>query len=53
MPDTRLPVQVLRPCSERHDPEAQDEFREDAHQLLQNILEKNNEADNRKVSPSR
>lgn len=39
--------------AERHDPEAQDEFREDAHQLLQTILEKNNEADNRKAGRRR
>lgn len=35
---------------ERHDPEAQEVFREDAHQLLTNVLGKNNEADDRRVS---
>jgi len=35
---------------ERHDPDAQDVFREDAHQLLTNVLAKNNEADDRRVS---
>jgi hypothetical protein len=36
-------------ASERHDPSAQDEFREDAHTLLAHILDKNNDADNRRV----
>ncbi|KAK1923641.1 hypothetical protein DB88DRAFT_491937 [Papiliotrema laurentii] len=35
---------------ERHDPDAQEEFREDAHTLLTNILDKNNEADDRRIS---
>lgn len=36
--------------AERHDPDMQDEFREDAHNLLKNVLAKNNEADDRRVS---
>jgi hypothetical protein len=38
-----------KPVVERTDPSAQDEFREDAHTLLANMLEKNNEAESRKV----
>ena len=34
---------------ERTDPNAQEEFREDAHNLLKTVLDKNNEADNRRV----
>ncbi|EIW71375.1 universal stress protein [Tremella mesenterica] len=35
---------------ERTDPQAQEEFREDAHSLLATILDKNNEADGRRIS---
>ena len=35
---------------ERTDPNAQEEFREDAHRLLQNVLAKNDETENRRVS---
>jgi len=36
---------------ERHNPHQQDDFRAQAHELLQDVLTKNNEADERKVSP--
>lgn len=36
--------------SERHDPQQQEDFREQAHELLQTVLDKNNEADERRVS---
>jgi hypothetical protein len=36
---------------ERHNPQQQDDFRAQAHELLQDVLTKNNEADERKVSP--
>ncbi|ORY34684.1 hypothetical protein BCR39DRAFT_514004 [Naematelia encephala] len=36
--------------AERKDESNQDEFREDAHRLLTNILDKNNEAEDRRVS---
>lgn len=36
--------------TERHDPQQQDDFREQAHELLQTVLDKNNEADDRRVS---
>lgn len=35
--------------AERTDPQAQDEFREEAHAVLSTILDKNNEADERRV----
>jgi predicted RNA-binding protein with RPS1 domain len=35
---------------ERHNPQQQDDFRAQAHELLQDVLTKNNEADERKVS---
>jgi hypothetical protein len=35
--------------TERAKPDHQDEFREDAHNLLRNVLEKNNEAEDRRV----
>ncbi|GFZ49738.1 hypothetical protein JCM24511_07141 [Saitozyma sp. JCM 24511] len=35
---------------ERTDPQAQEEFREEAHLLLESILDKNNEADDRRIS---
>jgi len=34
---------------ERHNPQQQDDFRAQAHELLQDVLTKNNEADERKV----
>ena len=34
---------------ERHNPHQQDDFRAQAHELLQDVLTKNNEADERKV----
>lgn len=37
-------------CLERHDPQQQEDFREQAHELLQTVLDKNNEADERRVS---
>ena len=37
---------------ERHNPHQQDDFRAQAHELLQDVLTKNNEADERKVSPA-
>lgn len=36
--------------TERHNPQQQDDFRAQAHELLQDVLTKNNEADERKVS---
>lgn len=35
---------------ERHNPQQQDDFRAQAHELLQDVLTKNNEADERKIS---
>jgi len=35
--------------AERHNPQQQDDFRAQAHELLQDVLTKNNEADERKV----
>jgi len=35
---------------ERHDPKQQEDFREEADRLLQTILDKNNEADDRRIS---
>lgn len=44
------PVSVSDVFLERHNPKQQEEFREEAHRLLQDILDKNNEAENRHVS---
>jgi hypothetical protein len=38
---------------ERHDPTALSDFREEAHEILRNMLEKNDEAESRKVSRGR
>lgn len=42
---------LLADVVERHDPTTLSDFREEAHELLRTMLEKNDEAENRKVSP--
>lgn len=42
-------ISVADTPAERTDPQAQEEFREEAHLLLESILDKNNEADDRRV----
>ena len=42
--------QIKADSAERHNPQQQDVFREQAHELLQDVLDRNNEADERKVS---
>ncbi|OCF77991.1 universal stress protein [Kwoniella mangroviensis CBS 8886] len=48
--DEVVAIRVIELDEERQSHEAQDELREDAQRLLRTILEKNNEADDRRIS---